>query len=91
MALVETYNEIVIDSLTQSSVSILTKTFIDLEGIKTQVGNNKRMTYANSVLGRDLLLNEIGSPYYDAIMVIWGDEPILIDPPAFQEEDELLY
>lgn len=92
MATIETYTEITLDLLTQNGVSVLTKTFADINGIKTQVGNNIRRAYGNSPIGRDLLRADIPEIYYNAVLAVWGDTPTLTDPEntAPKVEDEMV-
>ena len=42
---ITTYDEIVLDSLTDTGVSVLFKTFADINGEKVQIGPNKRISF----------------------------------------------
>ena len=80
MATIETYTEITLDLLTEKGVSVLTKTFADINGFKTQIGNNSRKAYGNSPIGRDLLRADVPEAYYNAVLAVWGETPLLQDP-----------
>ena len=54
------------------TVSILIQDFDDKDN---QIGANFRKGYSNSENGRVELENEIPSPYKDAILMMWGEEP----------------
>lgn len=90
MATIETYTEITLDLLTQNGVSVLTKTYADINGVKTQLGANHRKAYGNSPIGRELLAKDLPETYYNAVLVVWGDTPTLTDPENFAPslEDE---
>ncbi|MCI8308095.1 MAG: hypothetical protein HFH14_08625 [Lachnospiraceae bacterium] len=64
-----------IDMLTTDSVSILTQKFIVLDGVKTQVGNNHRCSYANSIQGRQTLQTSEPEHVVNAVLTIWGELP----------------
>ena len=74
MATIETTTEIVIDRLTEKSVSILTKTYADVNG-ENIIVNNHRRAYVNSEDGRLELTADLNEPYLSAVMAMWGDEP----------------
>lgn len=62
-----------VDMLTRDGVSILTKKFIEIEGVQTQVGNNERCAYANSAKGREALQMAEPDEVINAVFAIWGD------------------
>lgn len=72
-------NKIIIDLLTESSVSIIFSTQIEYNGKIVEL-ERTRKAYSNSPLGRQALLKEIGDPYYTAVISIWGDIPTINDP-----------
>lgn len=76
----EIQEEKTVDMLTSQSVSILTQKFIELDGIKTQVGNNNRCAYVNSEPGRQSLQENEPSEVVSAVFAIWGNEPNVEDP-----------
>jgi hypothetical protein len=80
MATIETYTELTLDLLTEKGVSVLTKTYADINGVKTQIGTNHRKAYGNSPIGRELLVKDIPENYYNAVLAVWGEEPVLQDP-----------
>lgn len=81
MANIETYNEITLDMLTENTVSVLTRTYADVNGIKTQIGSNTRKAYGNSAYGRNMLASEVPEPFLSTVLTLWGPEPTLMDPP----------
>ena len=80
MPTIETYSEITLDLLTKNSVSVLTRTYADLEGVKTQIGENTRTAYGNSPIGREQITQRLPEDYVQAILAVWGDTPTLEDP-----------
>lgn len=80
MAMIETYTEITLDLLTTASVSVLTKTYADINGVKTQVGENVRKAYANSPTGRERIKADLPEEYYNTVLTLWGDTPLFEDP-----------
>lgn len=83
----EINEEKTVDMLSTESVSILTrKVLIDGE-VKSQVGENHRRTYLNSVSGREELLKEQTENVVNAVFAVWGSEPV-VEEPIIEEEDE---
>lgn len=76
---------IIIDMLTEVSVSVVTKKYVEVDGIEMDVGEPHRKAYANSTQGRIEVEKELPSPQVAAIFSIWGDEPTV-----FPEEHILL-
>ena len=66
-----------VDMLTTDSVSILTQKFIDIDGVETQVGENHRCAYANSVTGRQDLQKQEPQDVVNSVFAIWGDVPTI--------------
>ena len=75
----EIKEEKIVDMLTKDSVSIITKKFIDVDGIKTQVGENHRCAYVNSERGRVKISEEQPEEVVNAVFAIWGDTPTVIE------------
>lgn len=71
-----------VDRLTADSVSILTQKFLILDGVKTQVGDNHRCSYSNSVQGRQDLQAAEPDEVVNAVLAIWGDEATVEDYAA---------
>lgn len=71
----EIKEEKTVDMLTPQSVSILTQKFIDLDGEKTQVGNDHRCAYVNSESGRQSLQESEPENVVSSVLAIWGDMP----------------
>lgn len=73
MAMVETYDKFTIDRLTKDSVSIIKQTFIDLNGIETQVGENWRRSFVNIDTDRAEMSDLLGidSIEYSVIIQLW--------------------
>lgn len=81
MANITTYNEIRLDMLTETSVSVLTATYADIDEVKTQIGQASRKAYGNSAYGRKMLAAEVPEPFLSTVLTLWGPEPTLMDPP----------
>lgn len=69
----EIHEEKTIAMLTINSVSVLTQKFIEIDGVKTQVGDNHRCTYVNSKIGRQYLREQEPKNIVDSVIAIWGD------------------
>lgn len=70
--------KIIIDELTNTSVSIMTRDFITVEGKDYFVGNPHRKAYVNSQEGRESISKELPEPYLSAVMAMWGDKPLVV-------------
>lgn len=81
MATIETYTEITLDLLNTNSVSVLTREFADINGVKTQIGKNMRKAYANSPVGREMIAKELPEEYANTVLTLWGVEATVQDPP----------
>ena len=68
-----------VDMLKTDSVSILTRKFIDVDGVETQVGKNHRCAYANSATGRQDLQKQEPQNVVDSVFTIWGESPTVVD------------
>lgn len=79
-----------VDMLTPNGVSILTQNMADIDGIPTQVGANHRVSYVNSLSGRQKLTEDEPEDISAAVMTIWGDEPIVEEPPTEETRAEEL-
>lgn len=66
-----------VDMLTTDSVSILTKKFIEVDGVETQVGENHRCAYVNSETGRSDLQENEPEEVVNSVFSIWGDVPTI--------------
>lgn len=64
-----------LDELNKNSVSVVTRKYIEEDGIKYFVGNTHRRAYVNSVDGRQEINKELEEPYLSAVMAVWGDSP----------------
>lgn len=72
-------NQKIVDMLTKDGVSILTKKFINIDGVEMQVGKNHRCAYSNSTYGRQKLQEEQPEDVINAVLAIWGDEPTITE------------
>ena len=69
-------NELIsLDELNKNSVSVVTRKYIEEEGVKYFVGEIHRRAYVNSSEGRKSINEQISEPYLSAIMAVWGDTP----------------
>ncbi len=64
-----------LDELNKNSVSVVTRKYIEEDGVKYFVGDIHRKAYVNSVDGRSEINNELQEPYLSAVMAVWGDSP----------------
>ena len=86
MATINTYDEYTLCDLTHQAVNILIQTYADLNGVKTQIGKNKRISYANSEVGRKQISKLLPQEYALAVFAVWGELPTVSDPEKPQEE-----
>ena len=82
----ELITKIQVDNLTEKSVSILTQTFSNIDGVECQVGNNHRTGYINSTNGRVKLANNVIDPYYSTVIAVWGDAPTVDDSIIIEDD-----
>ena len=64
----------IIDMLTEGSVSIMTKTFVTVEGNRYEVGLPHRIAYVNSAKGRAELQKDQPQNIVSAVLAIWGEQ-----------------
>ena len=83
--IIDTYDSIYLDFLTETSVSVLKQTYAKINGENVQIGQNQRTAYSNSPSGRKRVIKDLDEKYVNAIFAIWGDKPILND--WFQQTD----
>ena len=72
--------KIMVDMLTQDTVSIKTQRYMVEDGTELEIGLPHRKAYSNSPQGRAALANELAEPYLSAVMTVWGDAPTQEDP-----------
>lgn len=78
--------EIALENLSQDSVSVLKKPYVEFMGQRFY-GTNIRNTYANSPSGRVLIKESLPDDYYKAVIAVWGDN-FTVDDPIESEETE---
>lgn len=76
-----------VDMLTESSVSILTQKFIEVDDVVQQVGKNHRRAYVNSERGRTELQESEPADVVSSVFAIWGDVPTVEDQDITDEEE----
>ena len=76
-----------VTDLTRDSVSILKQDFIELNGKQTQVGENFRTSYVNSIRGRQSLVNEQSAQDVEAVVAKWGDTPTIKETEVINNEE----
>lgn len=71
--------KIILDMLTQDSVSVKTQRYYDDDGTLYPIGQPHRKAYVNSIKGREEVINELPLAQQNAIFSIWGDTPTVIE------------
>lgn len=71
--------KIMLDMLTQDSVSVKIQRYVVVDGQEYPIGEPYRRAYVNSVRGRQAVENEVPEPYRSAIFAVWGDKPTVGD------------
>ena len=66
--------EIFLDDLNETGVSILTKKYLEENGQKYYVGSPHRQAYANNTLDIERLKKDIDEPYLSSILKIWENK-----------------
>lgn len=69
----EINENISIDFLNSSYVSIFRTKSVNIDGVKYQIGARDAMSFENSDSGRDLLLQNVSEPFLSAILNVWKD------------------
>ena len=72
--------KITLDMLTTDSVSVLKQQYITVDGADVKVGENVRNAYMNTQTERELLKSELPEEFYNAVIAVWGDTPIVAEP-----------
>ena len=72
--------KITLDMLTNDSVSVLKQQYITVDGADVKVGENVRNAYMNTQTERELLKSELPEEFYNAVIAVWGDTPIVAEP-----------
>lgn len=75
---------IFLDELNINSVSVVTRKYIEEEGVKYFVGDIHRRAYVNSEDGRKEINEELAEPYLSAVMTVWGDTPTVVIEPEIR-------
>ena len=80
-------DKIIVDMLTQDSVSILTRKTAVIDGQTYTLGDH-RCAYSNSTSGRKILSDEQPSDVVAAVMARWGDAPTVTEqnPDGLEHE-----
>lgn len=78
-----------IDMLTPLAVNIITKKFVELDGVKNQVGENHRVSYNNSEIGRKELNTNEEDAIINSVLAIWGDSPLIISEKKEEVVEEI--
>ena len=76
----EIKEKITLDMLTTDSVSVLKQQYITVDGTDIRVGENVRNAYMNTQTERELLKSELPEEFYNAVIAVWGDTPIVAEP-----------
>lgn len=76
--------EIALENLSQDSVSVLKKPYVEFMGQRFY-GNNIRNTYVNSSSGRPFIKEDLPDDYYNAVIAVWGNSPTVSDPTESEE------
>ena len=76
----ELKEKITLDMLTNNSVSVLKQQYITIDGADVKVGENVRNAYMNTQTERELLKSELPEEFYNAVIAVWGDTPIVAEP-----------
>ena len=70
---------IIIDMLTETSVSIKKQLYIEQGGVEYAAGPPHRCAYINSERGRAEIAAALAEPYLSAVMAVWGGAAAVTD------------
>jgi hypothetical protein len=73
--------KIILDMLTQNSVSVKKQQYTIINGVEYLIGNTNSQSYINSINGRSQVETEVSEPYKSAIFAMWGSNPTIIEEP----------
>lgn len=73
---------IIIDTLTQDSVSIKKQKITIINEVEYTIGEPRRKAYINSIKGRQEIKTELEAKYVNAILSVWGGTPTIEDNPT---------
>ena len=76
----ELITEYTLELLTEKSVNITVKKYILIDGVKTKVGDTTSCCYNNCEYDRRELSSILPENYFNAVIDVWGDEPIIPNP-----------
>ena len=76
----EIKEKIILDMLTNDSVSVLKQQYITVDGMDIKVGDNVRNAFMNTQTEREQLKEILPEEYYNAVMAVWGDNPTIAEP-----------
>ena len=72
--------KIMLDMLTQDSVSLKKQNYAAVDGVEYPIGEPWRKAYINNTMGRAEVESEVPSPHKEAIFALWGNTPTVADP-----------
>ena len=76
----EIKEKIILDMLTNNSVSVLKQQYITVDGTDIRVGENVRNAFMNTQTERELLKAKLPEEFYNAVIAVWGDTPTIAEP-----------
>ena len=76
----EIKEKLTLDMLTTDGVSVLKQQYITVDGTDIKVGDNIRNAYMNTQSERELLKVKLPVEFYNAVIAVWGDTPIVAEP-----------
>lgn len=71
-----------ITDLTEKSVSIKTQPITIIDSVEYELGLPSRKAYINTLEDRIDLLKEVPEEVYNAVIAMWGNEPMINDAEA---------
>jgi len=71
--------KIILDMLTQDSVSVKKQNYTVIDGVEYAIGETWRRAYVNSEKGREALKAEVKEPFLSVVMLMWETNPTVIE------------
>lgn len=73
------YKDYTLEHLTANSVNVLVVSSAKVNTVMYEI-SRERLSYQNSIIGRERLLADLPENYALAVLNLWGDTPTVEDP-----------
>lgn len=81
----EIKEEKIIETLVKDGVIILTKKYVEIDGVRNKVGEDVRESYGNWESDRQRLIDNESNDIVSSVFAIWGDTPTIEEPSVNED------